>query len=417
MYDLRLVYYEVPRLGEKSIERVGNFFGVCSAVRSIYYALNARSPDFDVVVEGLNAKNLRSVPLRVSGDSVDMSNGEVSRKPFVYERKENLGKKIDLPALFHVLDTLLEDNVTAELQKEGTPLIDNLHLDIDGTGYLDHWLLRMYSKAAMYELQIATKPQYFGRSVTLNVEIDEQVADAEDVRAIVEVGTVLSDYQFRADGRYGKYRKYKKGKDHALFEVFRLGETDSQLCSSMKKLLEDEQKVELPEKLTRENFAVCMPKYLVLTDRLHEEVKEVQTSLTLALARHQGYVQMLSEESPQLEKILDIKTGHDPNIEERVREQLSCMDREKYNQIKSENPTHLRIGEQLLLGRALMEKRLQILSSYNASIKKLEESGIIAAEVFDQTEFFERIAKYRAVEIVAKARALLRTEGEKQDER
>jgi len=411
MYTLTLVHYEVPRLGEKSIERVGNFFGVCSAVRAIYYALNARSPQFDVVIEGLNAKNLRSVPLRVSGDSVEVSGGEISRTPFVYERKENLGKNVDVPALFYFLDTLLEDNVTAQLQKEGMPLVDNLHLDIDGTGNLDRWLLRMYSKAAMYELHIATKPQFFGRSVTLNVEIDENAADAEDIRAIVEVGTVLSDHQFRADGRYEKYRKYKKGKDHALFEVFRLGETETSLCSSMKKLLEDEQKAELPEKLTRENFAADMSKYLVLADRLHEEVKEIQTSLTTALARHQGYVQMLSEESPQLEKILDIKTEHHPQIEEKVREQLGRMDREKYHNIKSENQSHLRIGEQLLLGRALMEKRLQILSSYHASLKKLEESGIIAAEVFDQTEFFGRIAKYQTVEIAAQARALLRTGG------
>ena len=412
MYNLRLVHYEVPRLGEKSIERVGNFYGVCSAVRAIYHALNARAPQFDVVVEGLNPKNLRSVPLRVSGDSVDLNSGEVSRRPFAYERKENLGKKIDLPTLFYVLDTLLEDNVTTQLQKEGTPLLDNLHLDIDGTGKLDQWLLRMYSKAAMYELHIATKSPFFGRSVTMNVEIDETTADAEDLRAIVEVGTVLSDHQFRTDGRYEKYVKYKKGKDHARFEVFSLGEADTPLSSSMKSILEDELKAELPEKLTQENFSVCMPKYLVLADRLHQEVKEVQTSLTTALARHQSYVQMLSEESPQLEKILDIKTEHDPEIERKSREQIVRMDKEKYHLIKSENMSHQRIGEQLLLGRALMERRLQILSSYHGSMKKLEESGIIAAEVFDQTEFFERIANYQTVEIAAQARALLRAGGQ-----
>ena len=413
MYNLTLVNYAVPFWGNNSIEKPGNFAAASSAIRAIYHALNRRSLDFEVLVEGVNGKNLEAVNFSVRGELIEQDSAAPKRTSYQFSTTQNLGEKIDVPSLFYIVDRLVEDKVSAEIKSKGAPDFADANFGIENTLQLQTWILRMFSHATMYELRITSNPDYFDRTVVLNMDIDDAVADEEDRRAMLEVATGLADADFRKDGRYELYTKAHRGKPFSEFEIFHMDNTigNDKLKSVLGKSLDAtlgndyETKERLPEKLTRENFAKFMPKYLVIADRIRYEVKELQTELGKSLVKQQMYEGMLKEANPKFEDILNVKAEFDPSIEEKIKQHLQ----QERPIIDTTNENQVRIGEQLVITQGFMQKKMQILDSYHAAIKRLEDAGVTAADVFDQREFFNKIANSNATTVATDAISLLET--------
>lgn len=390
-YRLELVHYALPVQGSVGFEKQGNFAAATSVVRSVFYALNQKASNYEVFVEGVGAK-VDAIDFTVKGVLAENPTGE-----YRYSTRVNFGERIDLPSFFYTVDELLEDKVAREMESKGNRLVsDNLH--IGSTEQFGLWKFRIFSGTVAYEVELNGNPGYMDRTLTLRMKITDE-ADRDDLRAALEIARVLADEEFR-QSEYNAYRTAHRNKPFAQFQVFNIdqeieGELERYLADKMHRAIGDEFMATetFPEILTPENFAQFLPRYLVVAERMRHQIREIQMELSHSLAVHQKYKILLGEQKPNLDAILEVRAPGQPGIVDKIRAEMSTMDTEQYHLLAAPNSTQQTIMEQLVIGRGMMEKKISILESYEGMIRRLEESGIVAATVFDQAEFFRKLAQ------------------------
>ncbi len=404
-YRLELAHYALPVQGSVGFEKQGNFLPATSVVRSVFYALNQKAPNYEVFIEGIGTK-VKAVDLAVKGMLAEPPAGE-----YRYSTRVNFGERLDLPSFFYAVDELLEDKIAREMESKGNRLVsDNVHLG--PTEQFGWWKFRIFSGAVAYEVELNGNSSYMDRTVTLRMRITDE-ADRDDLRAALEVARVLADEQFRQNG-YAEYKAAHRNKPFSQFQVFGMdqeieGELEQYLADRMQRVVGDEftETEKFPESLTPENFARFLPRYLVVAERMRYQIREIQAELSHSLAVHQKYKELLGEQKPNLDVILEVKAPHDPQIADKIRTEIGVMDSEQYHILPAPTDTQRTIMEQLVIGRGMMGKKISLLESYEGMIRRLEESGIVAAAVFDHVDFFRKLSHTNVSAMAARMVQLL----------
>lgn len=414
MYRAVLTSYVVPLQGEGFIGKPGNLRAVISAVNTIYHALNAKAIDYDVLIEGVNPANLDDLLFSVDAETVlagsSTTSGEVEITPYKLASEYNLAPKVDLPSLSFVLDSLVDDQVTEDQFHTGKSELVNANLRIGKSPVDGSWVIRIYSKAVKYEIQINNSPEYFDRAVTVDIEVDEFEVDDEDRRAILEVATVLADQEFRDDGRYDLYCNAKRGKPVTKFELFELSgldSTGSDLEIGLHRVLRDDHySAEDFLALSEDNLRDVVPRYLVMADKLRRESSTLRSQLALDISRYQFQRAQMQSDQPRLDAVLDVTPFPIEGIEKAVGEHLGELrDLKDLGEIKTD--AHRVIRDQLVEYDSRMRSNLNRVEKCSELLLKMERAGIVRSQGFDQLRFYSRAARSGINELAIEALVLL----------
>jgi len=400
MYKATLTHYAVPIQGDGFVENPGNLTPAISAVRAIYNALNSRAVDYDILIEGVSSNNLDDLLFSVNASTVlsgsQTGSGEIEKSPYKFEAEYSLAPKVDLPSLYFVLDSLVENQVTQDRFHAGNPELVDANLQIGKSENDGTWILRIFSKAVKYEIQITDSPDYFARSVTVDIEVDQLEMDDEDRRAILEVATVLADGDFRKDGRYDTYCRAKGNKPLSRFEVFELSgldRTGSDVGVGLHSILEnDHYSAAEFLALSEDNLEAVVPKYLVLADKLRLGNTKLRSQLALDLSRHRFQVAQLDLENPKLGSVLDVKPELVEGIEEAVGSYL-VGHAAQVHPAGQKSDTHRTIRSQLAEYESRMRSHLDDVQASTNFLERMEGAGIVRSQGFDKLRFFSRASR------------------------
>jgi hypothetical protein len=411
MYKVTLSTYATPIRGPGFVGKEGNLSAAVSVVRAIYHALNARTRDFEVVVEGLSSGGLEDVLFSVKGDVIDRSGANGLPPIFDFEYRANLTPKVDLPTLAYILDEEVEDGVTRQLFNMGEDAVLSApNLRIGAVPSKNSWMIRLHSNSVKYDIRIATDPQFFDRLVSVDVEVDPEEIDEEDRRAILEVATVLADRDFREDGRYQKYLAVKGRKPLTRFEVYELTGLDiegSDLSMGLHGILANEHySHEDFLALVEDNFVELVPRYLVLKDKLRGRVTRRERELSLSLARHRFQVGQLAEDAPDADKVLEVGPVTYDDILTETEVYLASLQGVVRHEVGNSH-VHRQIRTQLLQHESAMRDAVHTARQFQEIIGKIERAGLVSSQGFESVRFFAHVAHSGINELAIEALTLL----------